>query len=67
MLVKNKSQKAESFRVKEAMLREAIANEIMNIAHSRVKKKEMIKNEEDINFLEMQHEDPSSAVWVLPI
>jgi len=59
LIVRNKSQKAESFRVKESMFKEEITDEIMDIAHSEAEK--MMKNEEDILFLVMQREHPKSC------
>ena len=55
LLMRKKSQKAKSFRVKDAMFKEAIIPEIMNIAQFQAEK--MINNEEFILFLVMQHED----------
>ena len=58
-LVNHKSKQSESFREKEEHFKEAIANEIMDIAHSQAKL--MMENQEDICFLEMQREDPKSC------
>ena len=58
-LVKHKPKQSESFREKEEHFKEAIANEIMDIAHSQAKL--MMENQEDICFLEMQREDPKSC------
>ncbi|KAL7632077.1 UNVERIFIED_CONTAM: hypothetical protein RMT77_017618 [Armadillidium vulgare] len=61
-LVKNKSNKSESYRVKEETFKNEIRNNIIDIA--QVNAKEMMKNQEYIQFLEMQRHNPKSCrIW----
>jgi len=58
-LVKNKGKTNESYRTKEKQFQDDIKSNIMDIAHSQAI--EMMKNQKDIRFLEMQRENPKSC------
>src|SRR5215469_5304380 len=58
-LVKNKGKTNKSYRTKEKQFQDDIKSNIMDIAHLQAI--EMMKNQKDIRFLEMQRENPKSC------